>query len=361
MFARIRSVAAIAALALVVAACGGGGDGASEGGSVPLEDQTLTISNWDAYMPDGLIEAFEEETGVDVTLALHTTNEDLMGKIQAAGGSGFDLVFVSGNYLQSLIDQGWAAEIDHDLIPNLANLYPEANELGYDPGNRYSVPYTWGTTGICYRSDLVEEEPTSWTIFHDPPADLVGKMTMLGTNPWLLEPALRSLGYPLNTTDPDEIEEATRWTIEAKANLKGFDDTTFYSELVAGNAWLVQAWDGWCNYGIAEDPNIRFVVPEEGSDLWTDTMVILESSRNKEAAHAFIDFVLRPENGKAVAELVYYKVPNRAAMELLDPALIEQFPNLGMPPSELLTYESLRDPGEAISLWTDAAAKIKSA
>lgn len=363
MFRRIRSAALAATVALVLAACGGGGDGGGgDGGqSVPLEDQTLTISNWDAYTPEGLIEAFEEETGVDVTLALHTTNEDLMGKIQAAGGGGFDLVFVSGNYLQSLIDQGWAAEIDHDLVPNLANLYPEASELGYDPGNRHSVPYTWGTTGICYRSDLVEEEPTSWRVFHDPPADLVGKMTMLGTNPWLLEPALLSLGSSLNTTDPAEIEAATEWTIEAKANLKGFDDTTFYSELVAGNTWLAQAWDGWCNYGIAEDPNIRFVVPEEGSDLWTDTMVILESSRNKEAAHAFIDFVLRPENGKAVAELVYYKVPNRAAMEQLDPGLIERFPNLGMPPSELLTYEALRDPGEAISLWTDAAAKIKSA
>ena len=359
----IRSAALATTVVLALAACGGGGDAGGDAGTgdVPLEDQTLTISNWDAYTPEGLIEAFEEETGVDVTLALHTTNEDLVGKIQAAQGGGFDLVFISGNYLQTLIDQGWAAEIDHDLIPNLANLHPEANELGYDPGNRYSVPYTWGTTGVCYRSDLVEDEPTSWTIFHDPPADLVGKMTMLGTNPWLLEPALRSLGFSLNTTDPAEIEAATRWTIEAKENLKGFDDTTFYSELVAGNTWLAQAWDGWCNYGIAEDPNIRFVVPEEGSDLWTDTMVILASSENKEAAHAFIDFVLRPENGKAVAELVYYKVPNRAAMEQLDPKLLEQFPNLGIPPSELLTYESLRDPGEAISLWTDAAAKIKSA
>ncbi len=351
-------LATLAVLTLTVNACAGGDGGG--GASVPLEDQTLTISNWDAYTPEGLIEAFEEETGVDVTLTVQTTNEDVVGKIQAADGGGFDLVFVSGNYLQTLVGQGWAAEIDHDLIPNLSNLYPEANELGYDPGNAHSVPYTWGTTGICYRTDLVETAPTSWTVFNDPPADLEGKMTMLGTNPWLLEPALLSLGYSMNTTDAAEIDEAARWTIEAKANLKGFDDTTFYSELVAGNASLVQAWDGWCNYGIAEDPNIEFVVPEEGSDLWTDTMVILESSENKEAAHAFIDYVLRPENGVAVAELVYYKVPNQAAMEQLDPALIEQFPNLGMSPVELLGYESLRDPGEAVSLWTDAAAQIKA-
>jgi len=360
----VRALAVLAVIALVMTACGeddtGGGGGSDEGPSVPLEDQTLTISNWDAYTPEGLIESFEEETGVDVTLTLHTTNEDIVGKIQAAGGGGFDLVFVSGNYLQTLVDQGWAAEIDHDQIPNLANLYPEANELGYDPGNTHSVPYTWGTTGLCYRTDLVETSPTSWTVFHDPPTDLAGTMTMLGTNPWLLEPALLSLGYSMNTTDAAEIEAATQWTIEAKANLKAFDDTTFYSELAAGNTSLAQAWDGWCNYGIAENPDIEFVVPDEGSDLWTDTMVILESSENKEAAHAFIDYVLRPENGVAVAELVYYKVPNEPAMEQLDPALIEQFPNLGMSPSELLTYESLQDPGEAITLWTDAAAQIKA-
>lgn len=361
---RVRTSTVAVGLVLLLAACGGGGsEGGDDGGGAGtrLEDQTLTISNWDAYTPEGLIEAFEEETGVDVTLTLHTTNEDIVGKIQASGGKGFDLVFVSGNYLQTLVEQGFVAELDHDLIPNLANLYPEANQLGYDPGNRYSVPYTWGTTGICYRDDLVGDEPTSWTVFHDPSTELVGKMTMLGTNPWLLEPALRSLGYSLNTTDPEEIDAATEWTIEAKANLKGFDDTTFYSELVAGNSWLAQAWDGWCNYGIAEDPNIRFVIPEEGSDLWTDTMVVMASSPNKEAAHAFIDFVLRPENGKAVAELVYYKVPNRPAMEQVDAALLEQFPNLAMAPSELLEQESLRDPGEAISLWSDAAARIKAA
>src|SRR3990170_8689705 len=198
----LRLLATLAALALTVAACGGDDDGDGGGGpSVPLEDQTLTISNWDAYTPEGLIEGFEEETGVDVTLAVHTTNEDIVGKIQAASGGGFDLVFMSGNYLQTIVDQGWAAEIDHDLIPNLSNLYPEANELGYDPGNRHSVPYTWGTTGLCYRTDLVESAPSSWTVFHDPPADLEGKMTMLGTNPWLLEPALLSLGYSMNTTD----------------------------------------------------------------------------------------------------------------------------------------------------------------
>ena len=118
--------------------------------------------------------------------------------------------------------------------------------------------------------------------------------------------------------------------------------------------------DGWCNYGIAEDKNIEFVIPQEGSDVWTDTMVILESSQNKAAAHAFIDHVLAPKNGKAVAELVLYKVPNQPAMEKLDGKLVEQYPNLGIEPSELLQQEPVKEiGGDAIQLWSDAVAQVK--
>ena len=371
----LRSGVLLAVLMMVAAACGSddtepGGEtgaatgqtGASGASGGPAElGGTLVISNWDAYMPENLIPDFEAATGVTVELANHTTNEDIMGKITAQNGGGFDLVFVSGPFVQALVNQGWAAEIDHARIPNLANLYPEASQLGYDPGNTHSVPYTWGTTGICYRSDLVKDAPTSWELFRDPPADLKGKMTMLGTDRWLLQPALLSAGASINTTDPAEIDAATQWTLDAKANLLGFDDTTFYSKLVSGEASAVQAWDGWCEYGRAEDANIDFVIPDEGSDVWTDTMVILESSENKTAAHAFIDFVLTPEIGKAVTELVLYKVPNVPAMEAVDPAVIEQFPTLAITPQELLAQEPEEDLGpDGLQLWTEAVTQIKS-
>jgi len=369
----LRHLALVAILATLAAACGddGGTDGETDGttgtdgttaATGPVElGGTLVVSNWDAYMPEDLIPAFEEATGVDVELAIHTTNEDIMGKITAQNGGGFDLVFVSGQFVEPLVQQGWAAELDHSKIPNLANLYPEATQLGYDPGNTHSAPYAWGTTGICYRTDLVSEAPTSWEIFHDPPAELDGKMTMLGTDRWLLQPALLSLGYSINTTDPAEIEDATAWTIQAKEHLLGFDDTTFYSKLVSGEALAVHAWDGWCEYGRAEEPNIDFVIPEEGSDVWTDTMVILEASENKDAAHAFIDFVLDASTGKSVSEFVLYKVPNQPAMESVDPGVVESFPTLALEPAELLAQEPVQDLGaDGIQLWTQAVTEIKS-
>lgn len=350
----LRSIALVAAITLV-AACGGGSGGGDE---VPLEEQSLVISNWEAYMPDDLVSNFSEATGVDASLTYHATNEEIVAKLVASGGSGFDVVFVTGQFAQALAAQGLLAEIDHDQIPNLAGYYPEAAELGYDPGYRYSVPYTWGTTGICYRSDLVETAPTSWWDILDPADDVKGKITMLATERWLMLPAQKALGYSINTTDSGEMAEVERVLVDARQHLLAYDDTTFYSKLVSGEAAMVVAWDGWCNYGIWENPSIEFVIPAEGSDLWVDTMVILASSSNKEAAHAFINWVIEPETHAWVVENILYKTPNQAAMDLVDPEVFEAFPNTAMTPEELLAQEDLLDLGDAQPMYTEIATRV---
>jgi spermidine/putrescine transport system substrate-binding protein len=360
---KLRLLAALAAVVvLALAACGedtnSSDDSSDSGDGGGGGSKTLTISNWDQYTPEGLIPAFEKETGIKVKLVKHATNEEILGKLEAADGGGFDLVFVSGPFAESLKNRGWAAKIDQDAIPNLANLYPEAEELPYDPGNEYSVPYTWGTTGLCYRSDKVEGTPDSWNDLLKPAPELEGKTTMLATDRWLLLPALKSLGYSANTTDEKELEEARDLLLETKDTLLAYDDTTFYSKLVSGEANLVEAWDGWCNYGIAENDKIKFVVPKEGSDLWTDTMVVMESSENKDAAMKFIDHVLKPESGKGIVDLLTYNTPNQAAMEQLDPELVKQFPLLGRSPDELLSQEGLRDLGEAQPTWSQIVTEI---
>jgi spermidine/putrescine transport system substrate-binding protein len=359
----LRWIAIVGALTVLAAACSD--DGSETAGStssapaVPLEDQEIVVSNWANYTPEGLVEAFEKETGVEVTLLEdHVNNEDVIGKLQASGGTGRDVVFASGHYVQTFVDNGWAAELDQSQIPNLENLYPEASELAYDPGNRYSVPYTWGTTGMCYRTDLVDVPIDSWKDLLDPDPSLKGKITMLGTERWLLQPALFTLGYSANTQDQAQIDEAKEMTIAAKENLLAFDDTVFFEKLDSGEAVLVHGWDGWCNY--TTNKNVEFVVPPEGADLWADVMTVMEASENKEAAHAFIDFVLRPENHVKVAELVLYKVPSEPAMELLDPAIVKAYPNMGITPEELLAFEALVPVGDAQQAWTQAAQEVKA-
>ncbi len=325
-----------------------------------LSGQTLTVSNWAGYYPEDLAAQVEKTLGVPLTIANHATNEEIMAKLTAGGDSGFDVAFVSGQYAQALNDAGLLEPIDHAQVPNLSNLYPEATELAFDPGNAFSVPYTWGTTGICYRSDKMAE-PTSWNDILTPSADNAGKVTQMTTERWLALPALKSLGYSINTTDDAQLAEAKDLLVESKKDLLAYDDTTFYSRLVSGEANAVVAWDGWCNYGTAENPDIKFTVPSEGSDLWSDTMVVLKSSQNKEAAHAFINFILDPANHAWVAENILYKVPNKAAMETAGvQALVTDYPNIGMSPDDLLKQEVIVDLGEDSVKYTDLATEVTS-
>ena len=352
-------VATAASAALLLSACGGSGDSAADlDPNVDLSTQTLTVSNWAGYYPEDMAEKFQSEVGTPLTIANHATNEEIMAKLTAGGDSGIDVAFVSGQFAQALNEAGLIETINPEFVPNLANLYPEAQNLTYDPGNTFSVPYAWGTTGICYRSDLIAE-PTSWNAILEPSADSQGKVTALATERWLMLPAQKALGFSANTTDEGEMEQVKAKLIAAKPSLLAYDDTTFYSRLVSGEANAVVAWDGWCNYGTAENPDIKFVIPSEGSDLWSDTMVILKTSKNKEAAHAYINYILDPANHAWVAENILYKVPNKAAMEQVAELAID-FPNMGYTPAQLLQQESLVDLGEAGPLYTRIATEVTS-
>jgi spermidine/putrescine transport system substrate-binding protein len=323
--------------------------------------EKLVISNWDGYMPKDMAEKFKAETGIDLEVAVHATNEEIMGKVTASGGEGFDVLFVSSPFAEALNKLQLLSPIDHGKIPNMANLYPEAGQLKHDPGNTFSIPYAWGTTGLCYRSDLVKAEPTSWKDLLTPSADLKGKITMLATDRWLMAAAFLADGLSVNTADQASLDKVRDQLVATKKDLLAYDDTTFYSKLVSGEATLVHAWDGWCNYGIAENAAIKYVVPKEGSDLWVDTMVITKASKNPDAAAKFIDFVLKADNGKWVVENIMYKTPNKAGMEAIDPAMLTTYPNMAITPAELLKYEQLRDLGDGMKAFSKTVSEIMAA
>lgn len=322
--------------------------------------EKLVISNWDGYMPKDLPEKFKAETGIEVEVAVHATNEEIMGKVVASKGEGYDVLFVSSPFAEALNKLGIAAKLDHAKIPNLANLYPEAGQLQHDPGNTFSIPYAWGTTGLCYRSDVVKTAPTSWNDLLKPADDLKGKTTMLSTDRWLMAAGELALGMSVNEIDPAKLDQVKALLIETKKTLLAYDDTTFYSKLVSGEASLVQAWDGWCNYGIAEKPEIKYVVPKEGSDLWVDTMVMVEGSKNKDAAYKFLDYILKADTGKWVVENIMYKTPNKAGMDAIDKTMLEKYPNMAIPPADLLKYEQLRDLGDGMKTFSKVVTEITS-
>lgn len=375
--------AALGVIALIAAACGGGTPSvAPTAGPVtaapataapataapaterPKPSGKIVVSNWDFYIPDDLVANFTAETGIEVDYVKHATNEDIVGKLEASNGTGYDVVFMSANFAEALNQRGWLEKIDHSQLPNISHLALEATKLPFDPGNTFAVPYTWGNTGLCYRTDLVPAAPTSWNDLLSPAPENEGKVTMLATDRWLLLPALVKLGYSVNETDKAHMEQARDILIETKKHLLGYDDTTFYSKLISGEANLVQAWDGWCNLGILDEAmgsKITYVVPSEGTDLFVDTMTILKASTNKAAAHAFIDYILRPAVAKSVMEYTLYKVPNPDGVALVDPAILAQFPNLATTAAELFKGEQLRDLGAAAPLWADIVTQITTA
>ncbi|WP_248960546.1 polyamine ABC transporter substrate-binding protein [Sphaerisporangium perillae] len=360
-----------AGLVLALAACGGSSSTSADGAApsaaaeqlnpnADLSKQSLTITIWDGYSPKDLADQVKKKLGFELKTAIHDTNETAMAKLTANADSGIDVAFVSGQYAQALNEQGLLEPLHSELIPNLANLYPEAAQLSFDKGNKFSVPYTWGTTGICYRTDLVKTPPTSWNDLLNPSADLKGKVTMMTTERWLALPALKQLGLSINTTDDKQLAQAKDLLLKAKQGGMLYDDTTFGAKLEKGEAALVEAWDGWCP---TTNPKIKFVVPKEGSDLWSDTMVIMKTSKNKEAAHAFINYILDPAVHSWVGENILYKVPNKAAMDLLiknNQDLLAKNTPLQMTPAELLKGESIVDLGEASTKYTRLATEISA-
>lgn len=323
--------------------------------------EKIVVSNWDGYMPKDIAEKFKAATGIDLEVSVHATNEEIMGKVTASGGQGYDVLFVSSPFAEALNKMGLLAPIDPAKIPNLKNLYPEATQLKHDPGNTFSVPYTWGTTGLCYRSDLVKTAPDSWANLLTPADDLKGKTTMLATDRWLMAPAFLLAGQSVNTTDQAALDKARDQLIATKKTLLAYDDTTFYSKLVSGEASMVEAWDGWCNYGIAQNPAIKYVIPKEGSDLWVDTMVITKAAKNPEGAAKFIDFLMSADNGKWVVENIMYKTPNKAGMDAIDKTMLTTYPNMAYAPADLLKYEQLRDLGADMKAFSKTVSEIMAA
>ena len=257
---RGASVAALISLvALTFAACGGDDDTDEPSALDPdadLSKQTVVVTNWAGYMPPDIAEIVEQETGAKVEITEHATNEDMVAKVVGSGGEGLDVVFGSQPYLQAFAEEGLLEPLDTDYLENWDQLDTEAQGLAEVDDQPYFAPYTWGTTGICYRSDLVDEAPTSWYDLLQPEEQYRGKITMMGTERWAVLPAQKALGYSVNTTDEGEMEDVKELMLDAKPHLLAYDDTTFYERLISGEAVMVEAWDGWCNYGIAENPKI---------------------------------------------------------------------------------------------------------
>lgn len=369
---------------LLLAACGGNdadvqaAAGECEAGEV---DGDLNLYNWTEYIPygsiaedfevDDLIAGFEDEYGVSVTLSEYESNEAMLQQVEA-GGAPYDLVVPSDYMVSLMADSDLLVELNKDAIPNLSNLDPTFTNLPFDPDGAYSVPYQWGTTGIGFSYDVIDDsEGISWAIIFDPDqrASYAGQISMLDDSRETLGAALKYLGYSLNSTSQDELDEAADLISDTAADLATFSSAGYEDLLVEGTTTVAHGWNGdffaaydgasTDDYDAYED--FGFAVPVEGGVVWVDNMAIPTTSESPCTAHAFIDYILDAENGATLTNYNYYASPNAAAEEFIYPEILED-PSI-YPPQELFddgSLEFLEDLGEFTTNYEDAFVAAKS-
>ncbi|MCU0479768.1 MAG: spermidine/putrescine ABC transporter substrate-binding protein [Anaerolineae bacterium] len=280
----------------------------------PTPKRELAIYNWGTYIAPQLLTDFETAYGVTIRYEEFDSDDALLDDLRA--GSTHDIVVPSDTLMPLMRSKGLLARLNHDNIPNLANLAPEFANPSYDPQNRYSVPYQWGTIGIGYHIGRTGRELTSWRDLFDPA--FAGRVGILDDYNLALGAILMLLGYSPNSLNVVQLEEAGAFLMSHLNQLLIIGDTA-QDYLASGELDIVVEFNGDIAQLMRDDPDIRFIIPEEGGYIWVDVLAIPANSPNKDLAELFINFMLDPQNGATLSNEIRYGSPNLASRPFLNP------------------------------------------
>lgn len=360
------SAAALAGVGLAncqrtIGEAGGTSDPASADSPDPAQASgTLHIYTWADYTDDELAAQFTDATGIDVKIDVYDSNETMLAKMQAGGGADYSLIYPSDYMVTEMIDLGMLTELDKSRLVGLDKIREKWKSPVYDPDNSHSVPYSWGTTGLLYNSEVLTTPPTDWNYLWDNSDVLSRRMTLLDDVRETMGAVLSSLGYSYNATDPAELEEAYQKLLALKPDLASFKSFGWQDELLSGDLLLSMVYSVEGIPVSIENPTFKYVIPESGSSVWTDTMVIPTSAPNVDAAYEWINFNLQPKVSQETVERLFFATPNGEAMTMLSKELLDN-QNL-FPPEELLAKcEGIAPVGEANALYDEYWTKVTSA
>lgn len=329
-------------------------DGVSGNGQV-------IVYNWGEYIDPEIIDLFEEETGIDVIYEEFETNEIMYPKIQS-GAIAYDVVCPSDYMIQRMIENDLLAEINYEHIPNLKYIGDNYMKMTrqFDPENKYSVPYLWGTVGILYNKKMVDEPVDSWGILWDKKYE--DSILMQDSVRDAFAVALKYLGYSLNSTDLDELEAAKNLLIEQKPLVQAYVIDQVRDKMIGGEAALGVIYSGEALYCQQENPDLDYVIPKEGTNIWIDSWVIPKNAKNVENAEAFINFLCRPDIAKMNFDYITYSIPNTAGRDLIEDESLRNSP-IAFPDDSKLenceTFQFLGDDNDALynRLWREIKSK----
>ena len=322
--------------------------------------QKVIVYNWGEYLDPEVITMFEEETGIDVIYEEFETNEIMYPKVQS-GAIAYDVVCPSDYMIQKMLDNGLLAEINFDNVPNLKNIGQRYMDKSreFDPENKYSVPYCWGTVGILYNKTMVDEPIDSWSILWDD--KYRDNILMQDSVRDAFGVTLKYLGYSLNSTDLGELTEAMNLLIVQKPLVQAYVIDQVRDKMIGNEAAIGVIYSGEAIYTQNENPDLEYVIPKEGSNIWIDSWVIPKNAEHKENAEAFINFLCRPDIALMNFDYITYSTPNTAARELIEDEDIRNSKIAFPDDSELEHCETFHYLGdEADAVYMDLWNKVKS-
>lgn len=314
----------------------------------------LNIYSWADYYDPSLIEEFEKKYNCEVTYDVYGNNEELLAKLEAGNG-GFDLIQPSDYMVTTLLKLNMLEPLEHEKIPNIKYVAPALKSPAYDKKMQYAVPYVWGLTGIVYNKRYVKDTPHSWEALWNPAYK--GHVVLLNDSREVLGLALKKHAYSVNCTDPDRLHEVMQDLTILSDNILSFDTENIKPKFIAEDAWIGEMWSGDAAFCYAENKEIAFVVPEEGTIIWTDNMAIPKGAKHKELAEKFINFMYDPKI--SARNFNYIKLPNAnsAAWKYMDKEVLENPVLQTAQKFAAQKGEWIQDVGESIEiydrLWTE--------
>lgn len=321
------------------------------------EQKVVNVYNWGENIDESIFKIFEKQTGIKVNYTTYESNEQLYAVLKM-GGTNYDVIIPSDYMISRLIEEGMLEKLDFNNIPNFDNIDERYKNLEYDPANEYSVPYTWGVVGLIYNTSMIDDEITSWGALFDPKYS--GQILQFDNSRDAMATALFHLGYSVNTTDEAELNEAYELLVQQKTILQGYVMDQIYDKLEGGEAAIGPYYAGDALLMMENNPDLAFVVPEEGTNLFVDAMCIPKGAVNKENAELFINFMCDTDIALKNMAVTCYATPVRTAYEALDEETRSN--EIMFPKDDVLNrcqiYKNL--PQETLNLYDQLWVKLKS-
>jgi spermidine/putrescine transport system substrate-binding protein len=320
----------------------------------------LHIYTWSNYIDQELVNAFKAKTGIKVIFDIFDSNETMLATIQAGKGGIYSVIYPSDYKVSQMIQLGLLSQLDHSRLEGIANLLPRFQRSVHDPGNRYSVPVSWGTTGLVYNGEKLSDPPTDWSYLWQNKDKLTRRLTLMDDVREVMGATLRSLGFSYNSSNANELKQAYERLQDLKPAIATFTTDAWRDQIIAGDLLISMCYSADAVSVMNQNKKLKYAIPKSGTSIWSDTMVIPNAAPNRDAAYEWLNFMLQPEVAAKVTERLFFATPNAAAFQKL-PESLRSNVSLFPPELQISKSESIAPLGKAtLELYDQYWTKLTS-